>query len=72
MVMRPPMPSMRLSRRAKIAIAVAGALVVLLILAASLVNVYVNWLWFGEVGLPRRLQQDPRHQDRPVLRLRGS
>ena len=49
-MMRPPMPSMRLSRRAKIALSVVGALVVLLILAASLVNVYVNWLWFGEVG----------------------
>ncbi|MCW2526719.1 MAG: conserved rane protein of unknown function, partial [Pseudonocardiales bacterium] len=50
MVMRPPMPSLRLSRRAKIAIGVAGVLLVLLILSASLVNVYINWLWFGEVG----------------------
>ena len=50
MVMRPPIPSIRLSRRAKIAIGVVGVLVVLLILAASLVNVYVNWLWFGELG----------------------
>ncbi len=50
MVMRPPMPAVNLSRRAKIAIAVAAILVVLLIVALSLVNVYTAWLWFGEVG----------------------
>ena len=50
MVMRPPMPSVQLSRRGKIALAVIAALLILLILAASLVNVYTDWLWFGEVG----------------------
>ncbi len=50
MVMRPPMPAMQLSRRAKIVLGVVAALVVLLIVALSLINVYTDWLWFGEVG----------------------
>ena len=50
MVMRQPMPAIELSRRGRIALGVAGALIVLLIVALSLVNVYTNWLWFGSVG----------------------
>jgi uncharacterized protein len=48
--MRPPIPSFILSRRVKIALAVVGTVIVLLILASSLVGVYINWLWYGEVG----------------------
>jgi len=48
--MRPPLPSLTLSRRVKISLAVAATIIVLLIVAASLVGVYINWLWFGEVG----------------------
>jgi uncharacterized protein len=48
--MRPPMPSLTLSRRWKIALSVVGILIFLLIVASSLTGVYVNWLWFGEVG----------------------
>jgi uncharacterized membrane protein (UPF0182 family) len=48
--MRPPMPSMNLSRRSKIILGVVAAMILLFILAGSLVGVYVNWLWFGEVG----------------------
>ncbi|MEP6851495.1 MAG: UPF0182 family protein [bacterium] len=48
--MRPPMPAVNLSRRARIAVAVVAILIVLLILALSLVNVYTSWLWFGELG----------------------
>src|SRR6185437_13052073 len=48
--MRPEMPSIRLSRRGKIVIGVLVALFVLLSLLGSLVQVYVNWLWYGEVG----------------------
>jgi hypothetical protein len=48
--MRPPIPSFMLSRRAKIALIVLAVIIVLLILASSLVGVYVNWLWFGSVG----------------------
>ena len=50
MAMRPPIPSLALSRRAKISLAVIGTLIVVLIVLGSLVGVYVNWLWFGEVG----------------------
>ncbi|MGI8666433.1 MAG: UPF0182 family membrane protein [Jatrophihabitans sp.] len=48
--MRPEMPSIRVSRRGKIAIGVLVALFVLLSVLGSLVSVYTNWLWFGEVG----------------------
>jgi len=48
--MRPEMPSIRLSRRGKIVIGVLVALFVLLSLLGSLVQVYINWLWYGEVG----------------------
>jgi len=47
--MRPPIPNLTLSRRWKIALAVIGILIVLLIIATSLTGIYVNWLWFGEV-----------------------
>jgi hypothetical protein len=48
--MRPPLPSLSLSRRVKISLAVVATIIVLLIVAASLVGVYINWLWFGELG----------------------
>jgi len=48
--MRPPMPSMLLSRRAKIILSVVAILVVLLILLVQFSGVYINYLWFGEVG----------------------
>src|SRR6266568_3219258 len=48
--MRPPLPSLALSRRARISLAVVASLIVLLIVVGSLVGVYINWLWFGEVG----------------------
>jgi hypothetical protein len=48
--MRPPMPGFVLSRRAKIALAAVGIVIVLLIIATSLTGVYVNWLWFRSVG----------------------
>jgi uncharacterized protein len=48
--MRPPMPSVILSRRAKIALSVVGILIVLIIVLLKLSGVYVNYLWFGEVG----------------------
>jgi uncharacterized membrane protein (UPF0182 family) len=48
--MRPEMPSIRVSRRGKIAIAVLIALFVILSLLGSLVSLYTNWLWYGAVG----------------------
>ena len=50
MAMRPPIPSLALSRRWKITLTVVGILIVLLIAAASFTGVYVNWLWFGQIG----------------------
>ena len=50
MAMRPEMPSIRVSRRGKIAIAVLIALFVILSLLGSLVSLYTNWLWYGAVG----------------------
>ena len=50
MSMRPSMPSVILSRRMKIALSVAGGLIVLLILFVKFTGVYINYLWFGEVG----------------------
>ncbi|HEV7204112.1 MAG TPA: UPF0182 family protein [Jatrophihabitans sp.] len=44
------MPSMILSRRAKIALSVVGILIVLLIVLVNLSGVYINYLWFGELG----------------------
>ena len=50
MAMRPDMPSIRVSRRGKIVIGVLVSLFILLSALGSLVRVYTNWLWFGEVG----------------------
>ena len=50
MAMRPDMPSIRVSRRGKIVIGVLASLFVLLSALGSLVRVYTDWLWFGEVG----------------------
>ena len=62
MAMRPEMPSIRISRRGKILIGVLIAIIVLLSVLGSLVNVYTNWLWFGEVGF--------RHVYRTILLTR--
>jgi uncharacterized protein len=47
--MRPPMPSVILSRRMKIALAVVAAVIVLIIVLLKLSGVYINYLWFGEL-----------------------
>ena len=50
MAMRPPMPSMILSRRTKILLAVVAILILLIVVLLKLSGVYVNFLWFDEVG----------------------
>ena len=50
MAMRPSLPVPSLSRRAKIIIGVVVLLVLVLSVLGSLVRLYVDWLWFGEVG----------------------
>src|SRR6478609_2733873 len=48
--MRPAARMPKLTRRSRILIAVALAVVVLLLLGPRLIDTYVNWLWFGELG----------------------
>ncbi len=50
MAMRPPIPSITLSRRAKAALWTLGVLVVVIIALVQATGVYINWLWFGDVG----------------------
>ncbi len=50
MAMRPPVGAPTLTRRTRILLGVAGVLVLLLLGGARLINFYVDWLWFGEVG----------------------
>ena len=45
--MRSPLP--RVSRRGKVAIAVVGVTLFLLIFADQIVDLWTDWLWFGEV-----------------------
>jgi uncharacterized membrane protein (UPF0182 family) len=47
---RPPIGMPKLSRRAKILLTIAGVIILVLIVGARLLDTYVDWLWFGEVG----------------------
>jgi uncharacterized membrane protein (UPF0182 family) len=47
---RPPIGMPKLSRRAKVLLSIAGAFILLLLVGARLLDTYVDWLWFGEVG----------------------
>jgi uncharacterized protein len=42
-----------LSRRARIVLIAAAGLIALLLIGPRVVDVYVDWLWFGEVGFRR-------------------
>src|SRR4030088_353431 len=48
--MPPRVGAPRLSRRTRILLILAGILVLLLLGGSRLINFYVDWLWFGEVG----------------------
>ena len=48
--MRPAAKMPKLTRRSRILIAVALAVVLLLLIGPRLVDTYVDWLWFGELG----------------------
>jgi uncharacterized protein len=47
---RPPIGMPKLSRRAKILLSIAGVVILVLLVGARLLDTYVDWLWFGEVG----------------------
>ncbi|GAA3540380.1 UPF0182 family protein [Mycolicibacterium helvum] len=48
--MRPGARMPKLTRRSRILIGVALAVVVLLLVGPRLIDAYVDWLWFGELG----------------------
>src|SRR4051794_41821590 len=48
--MRPPVGAPTLSRRTRILLIVAAVIILLLLGGSRLLNLYVDWLWFGEVG----------------------
>lgn len=48
--MRPAARMPKLTRRSRLLIGVALAVVVLLLVGPRLIDAYVNWLWFGELG----------------------
>src|SRR6476619_748185 len=48
--MRPAARMPKLTRRSRILVAGALAVVVLLLFGAKLIDAYVDWLWFGELG----------------------
>ncbi|MBV9160450.1 MAG: UPF0182 family protein [Pseudonocardiales bacterium] len=50
MANRPPVGVPALSRRARILITVGAVALVTLIIGSRLIDTYVDWLWFGEVG----------------------
>src|SRR5690349_22888835 len=48
--MRPAARMPKLTRRSRILIAVALAVVLLLLVGPRFIDAYVDWLWFGELG----------------------
>src|ERR1700686_458108 len=48
--MRPAARMPKLTRRSRILIAVALAVVLLLLFGPRFIDAYVDWLWFGELG----------------------
>ncbi|KMO75863.1 hypothetical protein MCHLDSM_03186 [Mycolicibacterium chlorophenolicum] len=48
--MRPAARMPKLTRRSRVLIAIALAVVLLLLIGPRLVDTYVDWLWFGELG----------------------
>ncbi|HEV2781395.1 MAG TPA: UPF0182 family protein [Actinophytocola sp.] len=50
MATRPPIGLPKLSRRSRILLIIAATVILLLLVGARLLDTYVDWLWFGEVG----------------------
>ncbi|MFN8090161.1 MAG: UPF0182 family protein [Mycobacterium sp.] len=50
MSIRPPSRMPKLTRRSRILIGLALAVVVLLLVGPRFIDAYVDWLWFGELG----------------------
>ena len=50
MAMRPPLPSIRVSKKARIALWTVAIIIILVVALIQLSGVYINFMWFGEVG----------------------
>lgn len=50
MATRPPIGLPKLSRRSRFLLIIAATVILLLLVGARMLDTYVNWLWFGEVG----------------------
>ena len=50
MGMRPAARMPKLTRRSRILILIALGVIVLLLVGPRLIDAYVDWLWFGELG----------------------
>ncbi|HET9139763.1 UPF0182 family protein [Actinophytocola sp.] len=50
MATRPPIGLPKLSRRSRILLIIAATVILFLLVGARLLDTYVDWLWFGEVG----------------------
>src|SRR6185312_7438081 len=48
--MRPAARMPKLTRRSRVLIAVSAAFVLILLIGPRLIDTYVDWLWFGELG----------------------
>src|SRR5579875_3818079 len=48
--MRPTARMPKLTRRSRILIAIALVVILLLLVGPRLIDAYVDWLWFGELG----------------------
>ena len=67
MGMRPAARMPKLTRRSRILIAVALAVVLLLLFGPRLVDAYVDWLWFGELGYRSVFTTEAGHPSRRLL-----
>ncbi|GAB3872491.1 hypothetical protein GCM10029964_010980 [Kibdelosporangium lantanae] len=50
MASRPSIGLPKLSRRSRVLLIIAAVIILILLVGARLLDTYVNWLWFGEVG----------------------
>ena len=66
--MRPAATMPKLTRRSRILIAVALAVVLLLLFGPRFIDAYVDWLWFGELGYRSVFTTTAGH---PARRLPG-
>ncbi|MBE9376626.1 UPF0182 family protein [Saccharopolyspora sp. HNM0983] len=49
--MRPPVGMPKLSRRSRILLIIGGVVLLALLVGSRFLGVYVDWLWYGEVGM---------------------